>query len=1019
MPEAAGAYYDSVSKSWLTPKDIMNLVSRGDLFHLRSQSMRSIHTGGLGVPAKPQVQLPEVKKMEPAKLEYAARKSGLDVPEFEEIPKLPERKTKLPEPIPEKTERILRSLADKNNTDFDDLADLIGERGWYELKKGMMNRMPVYRQNFINRTYSNFAWHHIRDVITSFHQKIERGQEVLGDERLLYDRLQREIKAWFKICSENYVGTGNNKLQIARMKYNQENYARSIIIRRDRDRKGITKALNQCWLKAKIRTTAKGSMPTDSINSPNYKVRTVFEKKEGGKYEMVEKTREIPIYKVHSQSESGPPNLAFTKKGDSLLSDLTLADKMIMMFRLFEKGRVKSSDIIDKFKWIAVHYGKGKEEVYNAKKGRNRNIYVGAACVQYVMEPLIRPVYLQHIGYLNSEKSMSLAGFSPARGRYHDIVWKMMNECDIGKPSCCSYADNIFYLHITNDEKMLWLSIDASSMESSHTREDQVSMFRYIFEQCYECTFNDNNFCVKSPHEDINRINACMFAAATMINPLLVINSLVIKLNGLATGDMWTFLMNDMKGSLAARRMKAECAGKSPTIKKDGKRELSKCVEEALLKEGFVPRLERATIIPTKPKHGGVENHGEILKLDLLGFDALPFEAGDRAVMLPVLNEDRLRKSILFEKSPERFADNEQMKLVMRLIKLKTMFILGAWAYEGLREATSILIDSTIQLLEMQSSETEDESVQLSVDTLTAMATSMNLTAEPEQTKGIMMAVAMSGIPKMDIVLEIMAPEGIARLFILDIMEKRRDQLTDLVSAERLFEMASRKEVRLDENEWKHIQAESDRANRISKTFNIENELITESDQILKEGKGGTDRNLKSMKAPKRKRTRPNDRAPISSQTESRFKEEAKRRRKGKESTIKEAIFQAERTLDEIKTPGDYRFVQKEIVFGPDLKRRLDPLVQKDVHGAQSIASALMSMTIASELGIQSRAVLNSPALVKRMKQLAKEGLIIISDESEMSVGRTLEDIYEGILPMSDMLEAFLKAMEEFEKDEE
>ena len=122
-------------------------------------------------------------------------------------------------------------------------------------------------------------------------------------------------------------------------------------------------------------------------------------------------------------------------------------------------------------------------------------------------------------------------------------------------------------------------------------------------------------------------------------------------------------------------------------------------------------RVCLATIIPTKPKHGGVENHGEILKLDLLGFDALPFEAGDRAVMLPVLNEDRLRKSILFEKSPERFADNEQMKLVMRLIKLKTMFILGAWAYEGLREATSILIDSTIQLLEMQSSETEDESV--------------------------------------------------------------------------------------------------------------------------------------------------------------------------------------------------------------------------------------------------------------------------------------------------------------------
>lgn len=395
------------------------------------------------------------------------------------------------------------------------------------------------------------------------------------------------------------------------------------------------------------------------------------------------------------------------KKESTTLWDAVLADWL--MDKLL--GCVKKKQLnMDMYTSMWNMYGslfipqtKNKMEIGERAKlklGKEcwRNYFVFNAFTQMPSQILFENIYtrwdksVQAPTYKHSgnREIWSLLGWSCYGGGLEDLLRTMAQEARDQGYSLAIYSDNV-YLLMEIDGKFYWFSLDGSSMECSLTKQDAEYFMKHVIEDYWEGQVTQ-----------AWRIYGEVFYKDLAVDGTALLGSLQWKNTGQFSGTGGTAYLNNAKMvtrttvfdhllSTWGRRSPLKKGRDLPAAESTvvfGERELDPQLDRAFFLGGVSLKVELVTQTSLFNVLLGeeIDLPDSVITLDLLGMDAawIPRmgEIGGQKPIFPILNQDKLIRAVAYNKTTNKKSPKEER--IIEAMRLKALYLLGAWRYEPL-----------------------------------------------------------------------------------------------------------------------------------------------------------------------------------------------------------------------------------------------------------------------------------------------------------------------------------------------
>jgi hypothetical protein len=270
------------------------------------------------------------------------------------------------------------------------------------------------------------------------------------------------------------------------------------------------------------------------------------------------------------------------------------------------------------------------------------------------------------------------------------------------------YADNAYVWHPV----LGWYSLDGEKMESSVTGEAVFAFNMHVMEEVWLPTtvpFTDGNEDRKAAHVALSAYNV-MKKYLGMVTPTLTTQAIAqffnqqVPVPGQVSGSVGTAYYNEVKMAGPARDLASLLCESDASPSEIGHEYLG---PEALTPKAMSLFEQHGVVIKTELHTPAVEIldpvERRLIKLDLLGCDAMYITKFGVTAYLPVLDPDRFLKSIVFRKSKakagamrvlsgELDGGEELYSNLITMMKFHQLYMFGGWAFDGFNHAITQLL---------------------------------------------------------------------------------------------------------------------------------------------------------------------------------------------------------------------------------------------------------------------------------------------------------------------------------------
>lgn len=321
-------------------------------------------------------------------------------------------------------------------------------------------------------------------------------------------------------------------------------------------------------------------------------------------------------------------------------------------------------DWLGKHRWVQLTEMKPKAEVYKRTDLhiKTRNITVYNSGVMAPAQAVMRATHVGMKNYLDDDGVLHILGFSPWKGGVDKLIWRMIAQSrKEGRVIGVAFADNLYFV-----DGDLWVSMDGEKMEACHTVAGGIEYGRHVL----------RNTTKMSPGWAL--YTAFLWPVISM-KPILEYGLTQIPADQLGSGANGTAQFNTKEMIIVLVDL-----GNEASYNKD--RFIHTAAENGIMLTEEIQT--RIALVP-----------GEIIKLDLLGMDAV-YEPMISKKLLPILAYDRWLKSMSFAKADMSITgDDESMKLFKRLVKMRALYMLGGWYYPGAAELIRAICNHALEAL--------------------------------------------------------------------------------------------------------------------------------------------------------------------------------------------------------------------------------------------------------------------------------------------------------------------------------
>jgi hypothetical protein len=404
------------------------------------------------------------------------------------------------------------------------------------------------------------------------------------------------------------------------------------------------------------------------------------------------------------------------KKSDTLEYDMNLSSALLDELQALatEDGKLDTQRYIE---WFAKNKGrlipvmKAKPEIGERDKVETKWRLYGVFnnYVQIPLSMFLANVFSNENGILyktETNTSWSLLGWSQYHGGLQELMLCMVREVNKKGFSIAVYSDNLWILFRDTTGEMIWMSLDGSSMECSITKRDFGFLMEYVRRVYWNSTpmTLGMQFYLEQLMPDL------------VINGLTVLEKTQLINIGQFSGTFGTAYLNTIKMvqsvagleklllDLVTRDGQNRVCLKSwyPTIPPVGQsvipqdQKLPAKFDKCFSGLGVVIKVELVTnsLLFDWISGSGRAPKERVVMLDLLATDAKVIPdmgiIGGIYPIFPVLAEKRLYKALTYNKLVYRESGKGTVSSAMQRLhiaeraRLKSLYLLGGWADEGL-----------------------------------------------------------------------------------------------------------------------------------------------------------------------------------------------------------------------------------------------------------------------------------------------------------------------------------------------
>lgn len=398
---------------------------------------------------------------------------------------------------------------------------------------------------------------------------------------------------------------------------------------------------------------------------------------------------------INLNSAAGLPFLG-KKKKEVTLECIALADNVIAnISNIIKENKISSSVKRDELVGLAMTDAKsaastfGKEvadllyrdywylrcglmfpkaERYDVESidTKTRNIWSASYVLHLIGNMISNYPISTSLNVLTCErKTSSLSKFTATQGGLNYLMNYLLTCTEITE---LIYADNVYLFYPQSGD---WYSIDLTKGEANITREMAMSVAVYLLKFGWTDQYNNPLF------SNTWAIIAMYIIPMCTVDSMALIKNFLLKNPGQGSGNPWTFINNHVASTILVhfwKQMGRPHPTDSAAMEKlmtqtgiDFKLELhTKKLPEKLAqcRKDFIPINDRS-----KPRN--------IIPLDMLGWDVTYTEYG----FTPVLNKDRLFKSICCPQPTSTTFDTKEKKMIHKYVQSFALLSVGAWAY--------------------------------------------------------------------------------------------------------------------------------------------------------------------------------------------------------------------------------------------------------------------------------------------------------------------------------------------------
>jgi len=427
-------------------------------------------------------------------------------------------------------------------------------------------------------------------------------------------------------------------------------------------------------------------------------------------YNLIVKKDGAKLITINHDASSGQL-LRPLKKVDTTVTDAFLADWLLdKLNKCVVNGRVQE-ELYTSF-WrtygsLFIPQTKNKMEIGERAKLAThsevwRNYFVFNSFTQLPAQMLCENIYnrwdktTQEPTFKNSmnDEIWSLLGWSCYGNGLQDLLFTMARQAKRQGFSIAVYSDNVYVLqYIKAESEFYWYSLDGSSMECSINKGDASYFMQHVIENYWggevttawkiygETFYKDLAVDGRALLGSIQWQNIGQFSGtggtAYLNNEKMILRCAVLEY----------LLKQGWEGSLLKIGTPLPERNSTSVF---GERVLDPKLDRAFFLGGVSVKVELVTHTDLFHILLGEERElpDAIISLDILGMDAawipsIP-EMGGLKPVFPVLNKDKLIRAVAYNKMTDKLSTKEQR--VIESMRLKALYLLGAWRYEPLAD---------------------------------------------------------------------------------------------------------------------------------------------------------------------------------------------------------------------------------------------------------------------------------------------------------------------------------------------
>jgi hypothetical protein len=363
-----------------------------------------------------------------------------------------------------------------------------------------------------------------------------------------------------------------------------------------------------------------------------------------------------------------------------------------IMMRMIEKEGIASYPALLTMKLTQM---KPKNEVYERPtegKGptKVRNIFATNMSAFIPAQIILTLAYSRAPRFWEHTTSRSMYGWSPFKGGMTTFMYFCMSrKLEDGSLDVLLYSDNL-YIILRRGTLRSVISLDGAKLEACH---DSGTVRRTAARWMRACKFNSET--TSEPNEVTSTWVRYMLDLFPEFagNAAALIGTKQLQVPGLASGSLGTMQLNHELMANVADTIKRKALDRSFFSVDDDK--LLQKFNDAASMWGVTLTMENITTFPDDPTASFqyfAEREGDVIRMDVLGFDAYVRVIDDKLYFSPALTRKRLMQSLVFHKFIAYNEYSETMVDVLKAVIYKVMYAIGGYAHKDIGEVLQNLV---------------------------------------------------------------------------------------------------------------------------------------------------------------------------------------------------------------------------------------------------------------------------------------------------------------------------------------